>query len=165
MTEPERKDQANKFQFTIRAPAFYRILGNVQKVVLKDGTFMQQLLKEIDLHQTPCTAIKELAGMVMEMNHCGALAYFPVSDLQVLADMVHYMIRFYQTHSELPSQIASMCEYGFAARQNSRLMEIVQLNEDFLSVSKIALEFTVRTEFVTLDKQLFHPDSQFFRVF
>ena len=64
MTETENESSVNKFEFTIRAAAFYRIIGNAQTVVLnqgKNGTLLEQLMK--DISQTPSPALDALGVM------------------------------------------------------------------------------------------------------
>ena len=166
---------------TIRAAALYRIVGNAQTFKLnegKDGTFLGQLMKKLDLCETPCPALDALACMVMEMSFVGAVAHFPVSDVAVLGEIVRYMIKFYKTHPELAAKIATMCgldsildgERGFplfTATQNARFREIAELNNDFYRISKAmgdSSDINVRAEFITPKTHLFHPDSQFIRV-
>jgi hypothetical protein len=170
-----------EFEITIRAAALYRIVGNAQTFKLNEGkdvTFLSQLMKKLELCETPCPALDALACMVMDMSCGGALAQFPVSDVDVLGEIVRYMIKFYKTYPELAANIATMCGlnsilgdgYGcilVTLTQNARFREIAELNNNFYCISKAmgdSPDINVRTEFITMETHLFHPDSQFIRV-
>ena len=175
MSETENENSVNKFEFTIRAAAFYRIIGNAQTVVLnegKNGTFLEQLFKEIS--QTPSPALEALCAMVMEMNTNGALAVFPVSDVVILAEMIRRIIVFYKSNPEFATKIALMCGiailgdgYGYplvSAPRSARLREIAQLNNNFHNISKLMKDSSVMcAEFTTMET-VFHPESQFLSV-
>ena len=177
MTETENESSVNKFEFTIRAATFYRIIGNAQTVILnegKNGTFLEQLFKEIS--QTPSPALETLCAMVMEMNTNGALAVFPVSNVVILAEMIRYIIVFYKSNPEFATKIAIMCGFGAilgdgydcpltAAPRNARLREIAELNNEFRRISKAMSDsLEVCTEFITMRTTVFHPESQFLSV-
>lgn len=177
MTETENESSVNKFEFTIRAAAFYRIIGNAQTVVLnegKNGTFLEQLMK--DISQSPSPALDALGVMVLEMNIGGALAVFPVCDVAVLAEMIHYIIGFYRRNPEFADKIAIMCGFGailgdgydcplVAVPRNDRLREIAELNNEFCRISKATGDsLEVCAEFITMRTTVFHPESQFLSV-
>ena len=176
MTETENESSVNKFEFTIRAAAFYRIIGNAQTVMLdegKNGTFLEQLMK--DVSQTPSPALDALGVMVLEMNVGGALAVFPVCDVAVLAEMIHYVIMFYKNNPVFANKIAIMCGFGailgdgcdcplVAAPRNARLREIAELNNEFRRISNaMGDSLEVCTQFITMPTTVFHPESQFLR--
>jgi hypothetical protein len=175
MTDTENESSVNKFEFTIRAAAFYRIIGNAQTVVLnqgKNGTLLEQLMK--DISQTPSPALDALGVMVLEMNVGGALAVFPVCDVDVLAEMIHYIIRFYKNNPEFADKIAIMCEIAIlgdglgcplsTAPRSARLREIAELNNEFRRISNaMGDSLEVSTEFITMRTTGFHPESQFLR--
>lgn len=170
-------------EFTIRAAAFYRILGNADTVVPKDGeeSFMNHLMLESKKDGASVSAIETLIGMVIEMKHVGALATFPVEDADVLGEMVLYMIHHYSTRPELPTKIAAMCGLhqigtiltdagpgsGSSNSRIKRTQEIAVLNKHFYDLSQLvgqSHDVKIHTEFVVPDKHLFHPDSQFIHV-
>lgn len=166
--------------FTIRAAALYRIIGNAQTVVSKEGkkgAFLKQILNEFNNDESSAT-LDALGNMVIQMNHEGALAQFPIDDVDILGEMIIYIINYYRSNPELASKIATMCGisaidsiYGdghrhqlMVATPNARFLELATLNDELYKLSK-EIDVKVRVEFfVNPDTHLFHPESQFIRV-
>lgn len=166
--------------FEIRAAALYRILGNVHTVMPDhdDTSMRNELLKEKDAAQYKSL----LYSMIYQMLHDSALAVFPTLDCVVLSEMMLYIARYYNRHSEVASKISTMCLGHQVAsimvgeeclspvepnRSTARTREMALLNKKFHEFGKLVAnraDVTVFTEFFNIHDHIFHPDSQFIRV-
>lgn len=145
-----------------RVAAFYRLMGNINKVTIDNTNYNKSLLEKLIVELDDAPGLENLAGMILQMNIDRALARFPFNDLTVIADMVIYMVNYYKTNPTLVDAVSSSLT-NCQPDKDSRMQEILSLNYKFAEMSKTA-DLVLRAEFFESHNHAFHPASQFIRI-
>jgi hypothetical protein len=170
---------SDQIEFTVRAPAFQRLVNNVYNFTRSEP---EKLFGPVDFigslpypKEESDIECKIIASMVREMNNSSAWPIFPVEDVDMLAKIFIRVARVYSSAPEIYGKI-NLC---WAAQKigsllmpsinmssaNKRATEIKDLNKNFYDLNMLIIdkEVDVSGEFIEVENHEFHPESQFIR--
>jgi hypothetical protein len=170
---------SDRIEFTVRAPAFQRLVKNIYTFTISDPEKLFGPVDFIDSLPYPKEEsdieCKIIASMIREIHNSSAWPIFPVEDVDMLAKIFVRVAGVYSSAPEIYGKI-NLCwavhKVGSIlipsiniSAANKRATEIKDLNKHFydLNMRTIDKEFDVSGEFIEVENHEFHPESQFLR--
>lgn len=145
----------------VRAAALYRFLHGLDQTVL--------LAELQDIDDVDAAAVLKHMITASEPE-----ATFPTQDLVVLSRVLHWIACFCRNHSDMTIQLAvTISSYvvpsfvcpADTAKSNARVAELALLNKNLFELGGINQEETQIEWCQPSTPHLFHPESQFLRIY